>query len=57
MGRIIDGGAPPLQHHVTCRCPECELDREIDAAFISAGMVGSAVAVETGEAGVVEGDE
>jgi|GEM_PF-2386583 len=53
MGRtIIDGGPPPIPHHSLCRCPECELDREIDAVFIRSGMVGSAVAVEAGEAEV-----
>jgi hypothetical protein len=43
------GSAPaPIPHDPRCRCYDCGLDREIDAAFVAAGMVSSAVAVESG---------
>ena len=51
MGKVYgtDKDAPPiLAHHVLCRCPDCDLERELDAAFIRSGMVTAAVAVESG---------
>jgi len=54
MGREIKAGFVP--HHLDCPCPDCELDREIDAAFVRSGMVSSAVAVESGRVELEPGE-